>query len=185
MNLRWGGTPGMDGYLRMGIGLPDAEGGVFDFTGKVNFAYKNGEGTIKSEYIRGSVMKKVNAKATIDISKDSIALGGEVWYDLQREYSLLGVGLDLDLHVSSKQGIRWLNGPRRLDATLDLGGNWDVNITLPVFGTYDLASGDVGLKARLKADPHSLLFAGKVFVSWNLLGFKGSKHLDVGYSTGT
>lgn len=184
LNLRWAPVARMDGYIRMLVGLPDAEGEIFDFAGKVNFVYQDGDGSIKSEYIHGSVMKKVNAAATIDITKEEIDLTGRVWYDLNREYSVLGVGLKLDLNVASEQGVNWQNVPKRLDAHLDLAGKWDVNIMLPVFGTYDLASGAVGLKAHLKASPSSLSFAGKVYASWNLLGFKGSKWLDVGYSTG-
>ena len=184
LNLRWAPVAKMDGYVRMLVGLPDAEGEIFDFAGKVNFLYKDGDGFIKSEYIHGSVMKKVNASATIDITKEEIDLAGKVWYDLNREYSALGVGLKLDLNVSSEQGVNWKNVPKKLDARLDLAGKWDVNITLPVFGTYDLASGGVGLKAHLKASPSHLSFAGKVYVSWNLLGYRGSKWLDVGYSTG-
>ncbi len=184
LNLRWAPVAKMDGYIRMLVGLPDAEGEIFDFSGKINFLYQDGDGSIKSEYIHGSVMKRVNAAATIDITREEIDLTGRVWYDLNREYSALGVGLKLDLNVASEQGVNWQNVPKKLDAHLDLAGKWDVNITLPVFGTYDLASGDVGLKAHLKASPSSLSFTGKVYASWNLLGFKGSKWLDVGYSTG-
>ncbi len=181
LNVRWDPIAQLDGYVRMLIALPDAEGEVFYFNGKVNFLYNATNARIRSEFIRGSILKKVNAEAHVSIDKDSVSVGGRFWYDLNKEYSVLGVGLALDLHVSIAGGVKWDRNRKRLDAGLKFAGNWDVNIMIPVFGTYDLVSGKIDLEADLTATERYVQFEGSAYVEWDLLGFTGSKDLDVGF----
>ena len=181
LNVRWAPKEKLDGYLRMLVGLPDAEGEVFYFDGKVNFLYSSTSKYIRSEHIRGSILKQVNAEAYVGVDKDSISVGGRFWYDLNKEYSMFGVGLAVDLHVLIAGGVKWDNNRERLDATLKFRGNWDVNIMLGILGTHDLVSGRLDLDSRLTATRRYVEFVGTAFVSWNILGFKNSADLDVGF----
>ncbi len=181
LTLFWNDRPGMEGFVRMFVGLPDAEGEVFYFNGKINFKYRDGETYIRSEKIEGAVLKQVKAEANLEFTKEKIEADGKLWYDLNKSFSLLVATAVVDLHLGIETKLKYLNSSKTLTAKLRFEGTWDVNLDTPV-GMLDLLAGTIAVTADLAASPGAISFSGTARVRGSVLWFTVDESVDVGYT---
>ncbi|MCC7437186.1 MAG: hypothetical protein IT211_01680 [Armatimonadetes bacterium] len=181
LTLYWNDKPGMEGFVRMFVGLPDAEGGVFYFNGKINFKYRDGQKYIRSEKIEGAVLKQVKAEANLEFTEEKIEADGRLWYDLNKSFSLLVATAIVDLHLSIKTKLKYVNKDQSLTAKLKFEGTWDVNLDTPV-GMLDLLAGTIAVDATLAANTSTVSFTGTARVRGSVLWFTVDESVDVGYT---
>jgi len=181
LGIYWDPVAKLDGYVRMLVGVPDAEGEIFYFNGKVDFLYSSADSYIRSETITGSVLKQVNAEAHLDVTSDYIRMDGRMWYDLNKKFSLGIVAAIVDLHISVDGKVDYSNVRSTLDASLGFHGDWDVNLETPV-GTYDIIAGSITVEAKMHAAPGLIAFEGTADISYSVLWYSGSEKLDVGFT---
>ncbi len=182
LTLHWSDDPRLEGFVRMFIGLPDAEGGAFYFNGRINFLYGGGKSSVRSEKIEGSVLKQVKAEAVLDVTSEHVKMEGTMWYDLNRSFPLGIVSAVVDLHVSVDGRLEYLNATRSCDARLAFVGTWDLNLETTA-GMFDIVSGAVELAARATADPSIVMLTGTLRVTASVLWFDVDESIEVGYTT--
>lgn len=180
LNLMWAPREQMDGYVRMFVGLGDAEGKVFSFDGKINFMYSSTQKYIKSEQIRGSFLQAVQAEAAIDITGDYTKMDGRVWYNLNKTYSLGIVSAIVVLNVEATGKFSYTNATSKLYAGMTFHGDWDVDLDTPL-GVADILSGAVDLSLQLRAESTYVEMKGSASISYDVWVYSGSKSIDVGY----
>ncbi|KXK55671.1 MAG: hypothetical protein UZ07_CHB004001928 [Chlorobi bacterium OLB7] len=182
LTLFWNDKPGMEGFVRMFVGLPDAEGEVFYFNGKINFKYRDGEKYIRSEKIEGAVLKQVKAEANLEFTEEKIEADGRLWYDLNKSFPFFVATAVVDLHLSIKTSLKYVNASKTLSADAKFEGTWDVNLDTPV-GMLDLLSGAISVEAKLMASTSTISFTGTARVRGSVLWFTVDESVDVGYTT--
>lgn len=180
LNLMWEPVDQLDGFLRMFVGIGDAEGKIFSFDGKINFLYSASSKYIRSEQIRGSFLQAIQAEANIDITGDYTKMNGRVWYNLNKTYDLGIVSAIVVLNVEASGLFEYTNATSRLYAAMRFNGDWDVDLDTPL-GVADILSGSVNLSLELKAEPSYIEMKGSASIQYNIWIYSGSENIDVGY----
>jgi hypothetical protein len=180
LNLYWQPQSKMDGYVRMFIGIPNAEGKIFNLDGKINFMYSQRYKYIKSEKITGSFLSVLKADANIDITTDYLKMNGSLGYGLNKEFSLGIVTAIIDFNVNASAGFQYLIQEKSLDTYGKFNGYWDFNLDTPL-GNADITSGSFYLGLDLHADPKIVEVKGEASISYSVWFYSGSKKLNVGY----
>ncbi|MCP4120715.1 MAG: hypothetical protein GY751_03060 [Bacteroidetes bacterium] len=182
LNLNWE-TPSVSGDLGMFIGLADAEGDIFMFKGKVVFMYSPSETYIKSEEIKGSVMKKIKGEGSFDITKEKVVMNGNLSYSYDDGIGIGGILKALiDVDVAANGNFKYETTPQRVTVNdTYFRGSWDVDLETPL-GTADITSGSFGIELDLVADPNSINVSGSGFFEYDVWFYAGSLEFEVGYS---
>lgn len=181
LDLQWEPVGQVSGYVRMFVGIPDANGGVLNFNGKINFLYSSSNAYIRSETITGAFLKEVKAEGSIDITSEHLLLNGKLGYELNKTFSLKIVSAIVDIDVEARGKFEYYHINKSLNANASFDGSWDVDMDTPV-GTADIISGSVSLYLGLKANPSFVEVEGSATVSYDIWFYSGSAALDVGYS---
>jgi hypothetical protein len=180
VSLFWAPENKLEGFVGMFIGIPDAEGEVLIFEGKINFLYSDADKYIRSEKIEGSFMQALHAVATVDVTDKHIKLDGELFYNLDKEQSLGIVTVKANINVSAKGYFNYIHATSSLSAGANFHGDWDIDLDTPL-GAADIISGAIDLMLQLEANPSSIDVAGSANVSWDIWFYQDSISLDVGY----
>ena len=181
LNVHWEPETKVDGYVRMFVGLPDADGGVLSFDGRINYLFSENEFFVRSEQITGSFLKTVHAEASIDVTSQHILLDGRLFYQLNRKFELGIVDIIAAIEVNAAGSFSYLFSTHTMSARAQFNGLWDLDIDTPI-GYYDLTSGEVKLTLDLEATPAFVKVSGSAEVSWSVWIYSDSAELDVGYT---
>ncbi len=180
LNMMWDPKSQLDGYIRMFVGIPDAEGKIFYFNGKINFLYAENDFYIRSETLEGSVLQVIKAEGLVDITKEHLKLKGKLGYALNKEIELAVVTAIVDVSVGASMEVQYIIASKSLDATADFSGHWDVDLDTPL-GTADIVSGHILLAIALKANPSYLEVKGEASFSYDVWVYDGDVDVDVTY----
>jgi hypothetical protein len=182
LSLFWDPVNKVEGYVAMFVGIPDAEGEIFIFEGKINYLYSPSDMYIKSETIRGSFLQALNASASIDITSEHIKLDGRLYYDFNTGIPIWPVEVLIVLNVDASGHFYYYNSRSELDVGVAFHGDWDVDLDTPL-GVADIVSGAVDLSLNLKASPSYIKVDGQASVSWDIWFYEDSAEIEVGYET--
>ncbi len=182
LNLRWAPTEQLDGFVRMFIALPDADGGIAQFNGKINYLYSPTDFYIKSEELSGSLFQALNLEGDVDISSDRARLHGKLFYEFNNTFPFGVVDVIVALGVNFTGDFDYVRSTSTLNASASFEGYWDVDLDTPL-GTANLISGRLFLAAQLQASTSRLKLAGTAQVSWDVWIYADSAQLDVGFET--
>lgn len=181
INLYWSPEAKVNGYVAMFVGLPDSEGEVFRFNGKVNFSFPSDQGRyVWSEKLNGSFLNSVNATGEILVSEQQLKLAGELTYAKSVSAELAVVTIAASIDVKASGNFTYIVASSTLNASAGFNGTWDVDIKTPL-GDADLLSGAVNLQLTLTATPAYIEVAGSANISYDVWVYAGSHNLDVGY----
>ena len=182
LNLRWAPTEQLDGFVRMFIALPDADGAIAQFNGKINYLYSPTDFYIKSEELSGSLFQALNLEGDVDISSDRARLHGKLFYEFNKTFPFGVVDVIVALGVNVTGDFDYVRSTSTLNAGAAFEGYWDVDLDTPL-GTANLISGRLFLAAQLQASPSRLKLTGTAQVSWDVWIYADSAQLDVGFET--
>ena len=182
LNLRWQPQEQLDGFVRMFIALPDADGGIAQFNGKVNYLYSPNDFYVKSEELSGSLFQTLNLEGDVDISSNRARLHGKLFYEFNNTFSFGVVDVIVALGVNFTGDFDYDSDKGSLKASAAFEGYWDVDLDTPL-GTANLISGRLSLYAGLEASRTRLKLEGKARVSWDVWIYADSAELDVGFET--
>jgi chromosome segregation ATPase len=182
LNLQWAPVEKLDGHVRMFVGIPDANGGIMSFNGKLNFLFSADKSFIKSESISGDILKELKMNGNIDISPEKLLLSGELGYEFNKKFSLDIVSIIVDFDVKAQGVFKYDHINKSLYANQTFSGSWDVDIETPM-GTGDIISGSTNLEFELKANPSFVEVNGSAKLSYDIWVYKGSKLLDFKYKS--
>ncbi len=174
--------PQLDGYVRVFIGLPDAQAKLLSFDGKLGFMYSSSKKYIKSEKLSGQLLQVIKAEGQIELTEQKALIKGNLRYDFDKKISLGVVDFGVSLHANAFAGLEYICATSSLDAEVGFVGNVDVKGDFPIWGLTTLLSGQANVKASLHADPRVVRIDAKVHCSYNVFGYSDSLDLDVGYS---
>ena len=93
LTLNWK-TETLDGNLKMFVGLPDADGDIFQFNGNIKFLYDKDNTKIWSETLYGSVFQELKGDGKIYVDQDHTYLDGNIGLDYNTSFGLGGVFID-------------------------------------------------------------------------------------------
>ncbi len=178
LNLRWGDPKQLDGYVRMFLGIPDSKGEIVYFEGQVDFKYAgSSDWYVKSKTINGSLLKSINARASIDLTRDRSHFDGRIWYSTTVKQSLvvatlkvyvsLAAGADLTINHPNAEGFS-------INANADIAGVWDVDL-----GSWDVAGGGMEADVHFEAPPPKM--KAILTVSWDFWFDTDSTTVTIGY----
>ncbi len=182
LNLRTE-PPQVDGYVRMFVGLPNAEGKILRFDGKVGFLYSSTQQYIRSEKLSGVALEVIKADGVIDVDKEHVLLDGTLRYDFDKKLPLGIVDFYVSLHAFANGNFTYTNASSSLGASVSFKGSVDVKGDFPLYGMTTLLSGAADIGASLKASPAQLRIDAKVHVSYSVFGYSDALDLDVGYQS--
>ncbi len=182
IGLYWDPVNKVEGYVAMFVGIPDAEGDIFIFEGKINYLFSPSDMFIRSESIRGAFLQALQASASIDITSEHIKLDGRLWYNFNGGIPIWPVEVLIVINVDASGHFHYYNARSELDVGVAFHGDWDVDLDTPL-GTADIISGAVDLSLNLKASPTYLSVEGEANVSWDVWFYEDSAGVEVGYET--
>lgn len=182
LNLSWAPEAKLDGFIRMFVALPDAEGGVVRFDGKINFMYSANDKFIRSERIEGLFLSAIEGKAVIDINNEFTKLEGSLGYSLNERFGFGIIDIIVAIDVNASGSFLYVNSSSSLSASANFNGAWDVDIDTPL-GDANLISGSINLGLALSASPNHVSVTGTASVSWDVWIYADSAELELGYST--
>ncbi len=185
INVVLNDNPKVDGYIAALLGLPDAKGSVFIARGKMNISYPPNQGRyVWTEQVNASLLKTLNAKASLVISENDVHMTGTLTYDLEKTVSIgsvasLSANFDLDAGLDLRYVYKTSTGTVRPA----LAGVWDVNAKA-FSKTYDILSGAVTIKdAELKITPSQISITGFASATYSLPLYSGSKEIRIDYTS--
>lgn len=185
LNVYWEPEAKLDGYVRMFIGIPDADGKILRFNGKVNYFFAGTQNFfVKSEEITGSLFNLIHAEAALGFTRDSVFVNGRLFYDYDGEFPFWPVTVLVALHVEASAAVVYRKPVSTLEASVGFVGTWDVDLDTPL-GKADIISGAVVLdkqQTRLVASPAGISMTAKARVSWDVWFYSDSAELDVGFT---
>jgi chromosome segregation ATPase len=189
LNVIWEPENKVNGYVRMFIGLPDAEGKVVRFNGKINFAFPADPHYVWSEEIKGSVLGLLEAEASFIFGEEFVSFDGKLSFGLNKEFGFDALKLAVDLNVGAQASLNYKIREKELDASVSFNGYYSVNLLVNVnvlIGTieesFNILSGNLPrLDARLTANPSKVKMEATLTVSWDIWVSSGTKELSVGF----
>ncbi|MCC6601541.1 MAG: hypothetical protein IT223_12860 [Crocinitomicaceae bacterium] len=181
LDLCWGDNPKIEGFVRMYVALPDAEGKVMQFDGKIKFLYQPDEWYVRSEKIEGSLLREVHANAVIDITGNNSVLDGDLYYKLDKKIDVAVFTLGVMVDVSANAHIDYDNNAGTMNANAVMHGSWSVTAET-TFGNANLVSGAIDLALGLAATPSQITASASASISWDIWMWSGSQQLDLGYT---
>jgi hypothetical protein len=181
LNVYWETENRLDGYVRMFVGLPDADGGIVRFNGKVNFAYPANPNWVWSEDISGSVLGLLEAKANLFFNEEQIHFDGQLGYKFKKDIPLAIVTAKVDLGLSAQGQFDYFIKTTTLLTSIGFKGWWDVDLDTPL-GTADLTSGQLSLNASVTASPSWVQMNLSGSIQYDLWIYSGSAELDMGFA---
>jgi chromosome segregation ATPase len=182
LNLSWAPEAKLDGFVRMFVALPDAEGGIIRFDGKINFLYSAQEKYVRSERIDGLFLSAIEGKALIDINDEFTKLEGSLGYSLNERFEFGVIDVIVAVDVNASGSFLYVNSSSSLSASANFNGAWDVDIDTPL-GDANLISGSINLGLALSASPSQVSVSGTASVSWDVWIYSDSAELEMGYTT--
>lgn len=180
LSFFWAPENKLEGFVGMFIGIPDENGKVLMFRGRINFLYSGTDKYIRSEKIEGAFMEAVMAKGTVDVTPEYIKLNGSLNYNLDKKLPLAIVTINAHLNVNAEGHFDYIHASSTLSAGANFHGDWNVNLDTP-FGTANIISGVIDLLLQLQASPSFVDVKGSAHVAWDIWIYKDSVELDVGY----
>lgn len=176
--------PSVNGYIAAFVGLPSAEGKLFLARGKMNFSYPaNNNRFVWTENVNGSLFQTIDAKAFLVISKQDVHFKGDIGYDVNKTVPLGFGKINASFDLAAELDLRYVYATSTGTARPRLEGNWDVNIDA-FSKSFDVASGFIRVKnAELSISPQRASVEGYAEVNYQVLWHKGSKSIEVDYST--
>lgn len=181
LTLAWAPEAKLEGYVRMFVALPDADGGVIRFDGKINFLYSAADAYVRSERIEGMFLGAIEGRALVDVNSQFTKLEGGIYYGLNKTFEFGIVDAIVVFDVSAQGNFLYTNSTKTVNANVAFHGAWDVDLDTPL-GTADIISGSVDLGLALNASPSSVSVSGTAAVSWDVWIYADSVNVDVGYT---
>jgi hypothetical protein len=184
LDIYWQPEAKLEGFVRMVIGLPGADGKLLRFNGQVDFRFAGqSDWFVKSRQLEGAVLERVLAEGTIDIKPGSANLNGSVRYDLSKDVPLAVVTLHAEVHLRANGELSFTVTEQsvKLYAQLAFNGTVDVDIETRV-KTFTLASASLNTTLTLDATNQSVSVSGTASVSWDTWVHSGSHEVDIGFS---
>ncbi len=184
MTLVYDPTPAvLKGYIGMGVKLPDPEGSLMDFDGKVSFLCNNEGLTIKSDELAGSVLQEIKAEGKIDIDPTKMHVSGKLWYDLNKSIDITEQErIEVVLNVSAQGNLDLYYATQTMSAGIAFNGNWRVTFVNRIYD-LNITSGQIALAANAYASPTELKLEASAEISWDFWIASGSVNAKFGYST--
>jgi hypothetical protein len=180
ISLFWAPVNKFEGFVGMFVGIPDAEGDIFLFEGKINFLYSAEDAYIRSEKIEGSFLHALQARASVDITGEHTKLDGQLSYHFNESIGTEDVRLIVVLDVDASGHFHFYNATSTLNAGVGFHGSWDVDAEALGI-VVDIISGSVDLEILLEVTPVIIRFEGSAEVSWQVLWVSGTVPFDVGF----
>ena len=180
--------PTMEGYVQAVAKMPDSEGSIVRFNGKINFRLQNNRFEIKSEDISGSVLDLLKAEAELLINSQTVFVAGRLYFDFHKEYSLKIISIIADIHVESGGSFRYeaLTESRsrseypKLSAKQYFTGNWRIDMDTPI-KLFNITSGSTRIKLSLLGKPNLILVQGTAHFKASFFGYGVDKDFAIGY----
>ncbi|RMF24243.1 MAG: hypothetical protein D6765_12030, partial [Bacteroidetes bacterium] len=170
----------LDGYVRMFVGLPDADGGLLRFNGRVNFDVSGSRFRVWSEEISGSVLERLQADAQLDFNNERVHFDGALAYGVKVDVPLAVVTVKVDLGARASGSFDYAFQAAHLSTTLSFQGHWDVDLDTPL-GLADITSGSIHLSAAVDASPALVRLDMKGSVHYDVWFYSGSAEVDFGF----
>jgi chromosome segregation ATPase len=180
LSIFWSPSNKLEGFVAMFIGIPDADGDVLFFEGKINYLYSEDDKYIRSEKIEGAFLQALHANASIDVTNEHIKLDGRLYYNLNTTIPLAVVKIIATVNVEATGHFYYIHSTSSLSAGIKFHGDWDVDLDTPL-GVADIISGAIDLMLQLQANPDYIEVQGSAAVSWSIWFYSGSIAVDAGY----
>jgi hypothetical protein len=180
ISLFWAPVNKFEGFIGMFVGIPDAEGDIFLFEGRINFMYAEQDKFIRSERIEGSFLHALHANASVDITGEHVKLDGRLYYNLDKTFDVGIVALIIVVNVDASGYFHYINATSILSTGVRFHGDWDVDLDTPL-GVADIVSGSVDLSLQLEATPNYIDVDGSARVSWDVWFYSDSMSVDAGF----
>lgn len=172
----------VDGYVKMKIGLPDAEGDIFDFNSRIEFLFSQQQNKIESTSLEGSVFKKLIGTGKILVDNEKTYLDGNLKLDYNTTFGVAGLlAAIVDLHVSASGTFNYTYQPKVITVKTGFQGIWDVDLDTP-FGIYDILDGSTTFDMDIKATDTYLNIYGKGSFEYNIIGYSGTADVEFKYN---
>ncbi len=184
LGMYWDNPARLEGFLRMLVALPDAEGGLMRFNGQVDFRFAGGnDWYVKSKTLEGTVLERVIAEGSIDVRQGLALLDGNIRYDLSKTVPLAVVKLHVEVHLRADGKLEFRVTPVAvtLDTRLGFRGSLDLNVEA-VGKTFNIGAASLETLLTLNASNRSIEVRGSAAVSWKTWVHSGSTRVDIGYS---
>ena len=189
LNFYWAPKEKVDGFVRMGLNIPDQAGKILAFNGDVGFRFNSTEDwEIKSRRLDGSVLERVLGKGVIDIKPGQARMKGALSYEIYKEVGVRAVTLkaQVDLKANTALDIRISDNSSSLNTTAKFNGSMNLKLDTPV-REFELAAArvkdsEITFNATQTGSNFSGSIAGNVDASWQVWGFEGSPKIDIGYN---
>ncbi|MFP4544891.1 MAG: hypothetical protein ACLFQU_11715 [Candidatus Kapaibacterium sp.] len=170
----------VDGYMRSVIGVPDEDGPIVSFNGKINYEITKNDVSIESETLSGHMLKILHAEGSIVINSSLVDINGKLYYEFDEDISV-GIGtLGIYIYVGAGGSFEYKVAQSDLTAQAWFKGNWDVDIETS-FGSAKLISGGFDVNLFLHANPNVVEGQGTANVRYDVWIWSGSYSVDVGF----
>lgn len=182
VTLHFASSPKLDGHLRMFVALPDNEGKLLNFDGRIAFLFSEPEWYIRSDRIEGLFLSLVEAEGHVDVDATKVhldaALGLEVntSIDFTDQEKIL---ISLDAGVSGT--FDYIYAIPQLSAQASFSGNWSVILKNRIHD-LTITSGQVNVNAGLLANSTMVSVNASAEISWNFFISSGAYTADLGYT---
>ncbi|MGV6807389.1 MAG: hypothetical protein ACWA5K_05755, partial [bacterium] len=188
LNFHWAPSEKVDGYVRMGLGIPDQAGKIVAFNGDVGFRFEGlSDWEIKSRSLNGSVLERVIAKGNLEIKPGKVLMEGDLSYDVYKEVGISEITLkaQVDLDAGAKLEILVSSSSSSIDTSAAFNGLMNLKLDTPV-REFELAASRVSSNLRFRATQSGGSFSGSISgqatASWSVWGYEGSREVDIGYT---
>ncbi len=182
LTLHFDTPPKLDGHLRMFVALPDKEGKLINFDGKILFLFSEPEWYIKSERIEGLFLSLIEAEGHVNVDDTQIHLDGKLGFAVNTSIDFTDQErIAVDLNVSASGAFDYLYDVPSLSANASFNGHWSVIFENRIHNVT-ITSGQIILEASLMANAQKVSVAASADISWNFWFASGSIHPDLGYT---
>ena len=190
LNFYWAPKEKVDGFVRMGLNIPDQAGKILAFNGDVGFRFNSAnDWEIKSRRLDGSMLERVLSKGVvIDIKPGQARMKGALSYKIYKEVGVSKVTLKAQVALKAKTSlnIRISDNSSSLNTTAKFNGSMNLKLDTPVrefeLAAAEVKDSEITFNATQTGSKFSGSIAGTVDASWNVWGFEGSQEIDIGYN---
>lgn len=187
LNYYWEPVERVDGFVRMGLGIPDQAGTIVSLNGEIGFHFNSADDwEIRSKRLDGALLERIEARGIVLVQPELAQLEGSLAYSLYIEHGVDAITLkaEVDLSAEGALEIRVTEQSSALDAQARFNGRMDIALDTWA-GEYQLAAAQIAALLHLRAQQTQAGFSGSidgsVDASWQVWIFEGSHTLDIGY----
>lgn len=165
----------------MFVALPDKEGKLLNFDGKIKFLFSEPEWYIRSTKIEGLFLSLVEAEGHVDVDDTKIHLDAALGLSVDTSIDFTDqekILISLDARASGE--FDYIYSVPSLSAAGEFNGSWSVILKNRI-KDLTITSGSIDLTAQLKATSTYVSVDANAKITWDFFISSGSLTADLGY----